>query len=29
MSKHIDMEEQKMHGFRAWLDYQLKHNDTY
>lgn len=29
MSKHIDMEEQKMHGFRAWLDYQLKHNDTF
>lgn len=23
------MEEQKMHGFRAWLDYQLKHNDAF
>ena len=22
-------EEQKMHGFRAWLDYQLKHNDNF
>lgn len=23
------MEEQQMHGFRAWLDYQLKHNDAF
>lgn len=23
------MEEQKMHGFRAWLDFQLKHNNTF
>ena len=23
------MSEQQMHGFRAWLDYQLKHNDLF
>ncbi len=29
MSKHIEMEEKQMHGFRARLGYQLKHNDTF
>ena len=29
MSKHIEMKEKQMHSFSAWIDYQIKHNDTF